>query len=141
VYDVDQNASNKGFYMKTSEYLDTAKKVNNLRSDNELARMMKWSKSQVNNYRHNRQVMDNDQALQIAEVLDIPVWNVIADMQVQRAERQNNASKKKAWKKLAKLSKEAGTATVTMLLMVALITPIVFTFASDNLYIMRTAKS
>lgn len=101
--------------MKASNYLDAAINKLKLHSDNELARMMNWSKSQVNNYRHNRNPMDNRQALQIAEAIDVPVWQVIADMEIQRAEKMENEPLKRKWSKLSKMQKEAGRATAKLL--------------------------
>ena len=100
--------------MKTSEYLDLAKKTHGMRSDNELARVLSWSKSQVNNYRHNRQQMDNEAARKCAEFIDIPVWQVIADMETLRAKDEPT---RKAWKMLSKLSNEKGFALPSMLIL------------------------
>lgn len=58
--------------MKPSDYLDLAQKKVGVRSDNALGVKLKWGRSKINNYRHNRQMMDNEAARQIAEVLDIP---------------------------------------------------------------------
>lgn len=78
--------------MKTSDYLDLAQKKTGKRNDNQLSELLGWSRSKVNNYRHNRQGMDNEAARQIAEILDVPVWQIIADME---AERQKDPSKKR----------------------------------------------
>jgi len=104
--------------MKTSEYLDLAKKTHGMRSDNELARILEWSKSQVNNYRHNRQQMDNEAARKYAEFIDIPVWQVIADME---AQRQKDPVKKQAWKMLSKSSTQKGVALPKQLILNAFI--------------------
>jgi len=102
--------------MKTSTYLDLAKKATKSSSDNEFARMMGWGKSQVNNYRHDRQPMDNKQALQIAEIIHIPVWNIIADMEMIRADKKGDKDMKKAWAKLARATKQAAFATPNLLI-------------------------
>jgi|GEM_PF-6124766 len=98
--------------MKTSDYLDLAQKKTGARNDNQLCELLGWRSSKVNNYRHNRQAMDNEAARQIAEVLEIPVLAVIADME---AERQKDPSKKKAWRMLSKMSKQSGRATANLL--------------------------
>ena len=122
--------------MKTSEYLDLAQKLTGTRNDNQLMKVMGWKPSQVNNYRHDRQPMDNEQARQIAEITNIPVLSVIVDMELIRAERQNDVDKTNAWKKLARLSKEAGAATLGVMMMVGSITavlPVVFELTSYTL--------
>jgi ribosome-binding protein aMBF1 (putative translation factor) len=86
--------------MEISQYLDLAMKKRNLRSDNQLSKELGWSKSKVNNFRHNRQAMDNESCRIIAEVIEIPVWEVIADMELYRAEKQNDEVKKKSMEKI-----------------------------------------
>jgi len=110
--------------MNTSEYLDLAMKKAEMRSDNELARALNWSKSQVNNYRHNRQAMDNNAAMQIAEMLEIPVWCAIADMESIRAEKKGDRTLERKWSKLAKLTKQTGLATANLLINMALFVPV-----------------
>ena len=91
--------------MKCSDYLDLAMKKRGLRNDRQIALELEWSSSKIFNYRHNRQMMDNEAARQIAELLDIPVWQVIADMEIERAKDEPT---RKAWKMLAKMSKQGG---------------------------------
>jgi transcriptional regulator with XRE-family HTH domain len=100
--------------MKTSEYLDLAQKKLEVKNDNQLVDKMGWAKSQVNNYRHNRQQMDNEAARKIAELLEIPVWKVIADMETLRAKDEPT---RKAWKMLAKLSNQKGVALPSALIL------------------------
>jgi len=104
--------------MKTSEYLDLAQKKLEVKNDNQLVDKMGWAKSQVNNYRHNRQQMDNEAARKIAELLEIPVWKVIADMETIRAKDEPT---RKAWKMLSKLSAQKGYALPSMLILNAFI--------------------
>jgi hypothetical protein len=98
--------------MKTSDYLDLAQKKSGARNDNQLKKLLGWGDSKINNYRHNRQAMDNEAARQIAELLEVPVWQIIADMEIQRAKDEPT---RKAWKMLGKLSKQGGRATANLL--------------------------
>jgi transcriptional regulator with XRE-family HTH domain len=104
--------------MKPSDYLDLAHKKMGVRTDNKLREKLNWSSSKVNNYRHNKQMMDNEAARQIAEVLDVPVWQVIADMEINRAKDEPT---RKAWMKLSKLKKEAGAVIPNLLILQGLL--------------------
>lgn len=97
--------------MKPSDYLDLAQKKVGVRSDNALGVKLKWGRSKINNYRHNRQMMDNEAARQIAEVLDIPVWQVVADMEAQRA--KDDVTRRK-WLELAKSTSVAGAIALSL---------------------------
>jgi hypothetical protein len=63
--------------------------------------------------------MDNEACRQVAEVLEIRPMQVIADME---AMRQSDHEKKQAWIELAKLTREAGSVVIPLLL----IMPILF---------------
>lgn len=102
--------------MKTSDYLDLAQKKTGKRNDNQLSELLGWSRSKVNNYRHNRQHMDNEAARQIAELIDVPVITVIADMEAQRIK---NPEGKKAWKMIAKMTAQRGFASTNLLLLLS----------------------
>ena len=102
--------------MKTSDYLDLAQKKTGKRNDNQLSQLLGWSRSKVNNYRHNRQHMDNEAARQIAELIDVPVITVIADMEAQRVK---NPEGKKAWKMIAKMTAQQGLASTNLLLILS----------------------
>lgn len=116
--------------MKTSEYLDLAIKKHDLRNDNQLSNAMGWGSSKVCNYRKNRQAMDNEAAREMAVFLDVPVWNIIADMEAMRAK---DPTKKKAWAKLAKMKHQSGMAITSMMLtLILLASTIGVTFASTS---------
>lgn len=99
--------------MKTTEYLDFAKKKHDFNSDNKLAIKLGWSRTKISNYRNLPQQMDNEAARQMAELLDIPVIKIIADME---AERQKEPAKKKAWVALAKMTHQMGSASASLLI-------------------------
>jgi len=98
--------------MNSYEYIEKVKKVKGLDTDYKVAKMMSWANNKITQYK-NGQSMDNEAARQIAEILDIPVWTVIADME---AQRQKDPSKKKAWKMLSKMTKQAGRASTKLLI-------------------------
>ena len=100
--------------MKPNQYLDLAIKKAGVKNDNQLMQAIGWGKSKVNNYRHNRQLMDNEAARQIAELINVPVMQVIADMEAERAKEKETRN---AWKMLSKMSKEAGKATSNLLIL------------------------
>lgn len=97
--------------MNSYEYIEKVKKVKGLDTDYKVAKMMSWANNKITQYK-NGQSMDNEAARQIAEILDIPVWTVIADME---AQRQKDPSKKKAWKMLSKMTKQSGRASAKLL--------------------------
>jgi len=57
--------------------------------------------------------MDNEAARQIAKILDIPVWTIITNME---AQKQKDPSKKKAWKMLSKMTKQAEKTSTKLLI-------------------------
>lgn len=111
--------------MNSYEYIARVKQTKGLETDYQVAKMMGWSKNKVSQYKLG-QGMDNEAARQVAEILNIPVLEIIADME---AERQKDPAKKKAWKMLAKLSKQAGTATYNLLILNSIISFLVIYYA------------
>jgi hypothetical protein len=103
--------------MQTSEYLDLALKATGARNDNQLRDHLKWGKSQMHNYRHDKQPMDNKQALELAEMLDIPVMKIIADMEAIRAEKKDNEMLKCKWENISRM---AGFVSPNLLFLLAL---------------------
>jgi hypothetical protein len=99
--------------MNSYEYIEEVKRTNGLDTDYKVAKMLNWPQNKITQYR-NGQSMDNEAARQIADLLKVPLMQVIADMESQR---QKDPSKKKAWKMLAKLAKEKGTASPSLLIL------------------------
>lgn len=97
--------------MNSYDYIEEIKRANGLDTDYKVCKLFGWSRNKVSQYK-NGQTMDNEAARQVAEVLEIPVMAVIADME---AERQKDPAKKKAWKMLSKLSQQSGRATANLL--------------------------
>lgn len=99
--------------MKTEEYIEEVKRVAGLDTDYKVNKLFGWPSNRCTKYRDGV-TMDNESARQIAEVLEIPVLAIIADME---AERQKDPVKKKAWKALSKMQKQAGRATAKLLIL------------------------
>jgi len=107
--------------MKTIEYIDEAKRINGLDTDYKLAKLLGCRQQKISNWRDG-QTMDNNTARQFAEILDVPLLKVIADME---AERAKDEPTRKAWKMLAKLSKEAGSISTKLLFLLPFLSLIV----------------
>jgi transcriptional regulator with XRE-family HTH domain len=103
--------------MNSYDYVLKIKEFKGLDTDYKVCKLMGWSRNKISQYK-NGQGMDNEACRQVAEVLEIPVWGVIADME---AMRQSDHEKKQAWIELAKLSKEAGSVAITLLLIMPII--------------------
>jgi len=97
--------------MNSYEYIKEVKRNNGLETDYQAAKMLGWKPHKIYQYRDG-QSMDNEAARQVAEVLNIPVLIVIADME---AMRQKDPSKKKAWKMLSKMTKQSGRISTKLL--------------------------
>jgi len=104
--------------MKASEYIDLAIKKAGVANDNQLSNALGWTSSKVCNYRKNKQAMDNDAAIEIAELLEMPAIKIIADMEIQRGKTKN----KKAWKMLSKMTKQSGRASANLLILLGVFT-------------------
>jgi len=102
--------------MKSYEYIEKVKEVMELDSDYKVCKILNWPTNRATMYK-NGQTMDNEAARQIAEILNVSVWQIIADME---SERQKSPAKKTAWKKLAKMTAQAGHATSNLLINIAI---------------------
>ncbi|MBU0601489.1 MAG: hypothetical protein KKD25_03690, partial [Gammaproteobacteria bacterium] len=85
--------------MNTQDYLDAAKEKLGLPSDYALAKLMKWSTSQMSHYRLKRRALDDFQAARLAELLGRAPMELIA---AANAERAKDEEEKKYWLALAK---------------------------------------
>jgi hypothetical protein len=98
--------------MNSYEYIAEVKRINGLDTDYKAAKMLGWSQHKITNYK-NGQTMDNEAARQIAEILDVPLIKIIADMEVMRAKTEPT---RKAWKMLSKMSNQSGVALPSLLI-------------------------
>jgi hypothetical protein len=113
--------------MNSEQYVDKIREFKGLDSDYKVCKLMGWPTNRTTRYRDGV-TLDNEAARQVAEILEIPVWQVIADME---AERQKDPAKKKAWKMLSKMQKQAGRATAKLLITLPFLLVLV-----QSLYIM-----
>lgn len=107
--------------MNSYEYIQEVKRSNGLDTDYKVAKLLGCGQNKITQYR-NGQTMDNETARQIAEILNVPVLTIIADME---AERQKDPAKKKAWKMLSKLSQQSGRATANLLFSIPFLSALV----------------
>jgi len=111
--------------------MQEVKRIKGLDTDYKLCKELSWKQNKVTQYK-NGTSMDNETARQVAEILELPLIAVIADMEVQR---QKDPSKKKAWSKLAKMTKQAGGVTTNLLINMNL-----FFIACGSMYIMLNSR-
>lgn len=96
--------------MKTNDYIDAVREKYSLTSDYQAAKKLKISTSRIGNYRSNRSCFNEELAKKIANILDIPLSQILLDIQV---ERSTNKDVKKAWVDISK--KMAGIAALLVL--------------------------
>lgn len=96
--------------MNSYEYIQEIKRRNGLETDYAVAIKLGWKPNKIYQYRDG-QGMDNAAALQVAEVLDVPVIAVIADMEAQRAKDEVTKNK---WIQLAKSTGVAGMVALSL---------------------------
>lgn len=98
--------------MNSYEYIVQVKQAKGLDTDYKVAKLLGWKQNKITQYR-NGQGMDNEAARQIAQVLNVPVWQIIADMEIQRAKDEPT---RKAWKMLQRVRKESGEIAPNLLI-------------------------
>jgi transcriptional regulator with XRE-family HTH domain len=82
--------------MKTTQYLDSAKKALGIESDYALAPHLGLTRSGVSKLRREVVVMSNTTAARIAEILGVDEIKVIADLELERG------SNDELWRKIAR---------------------------------------
>lgn len=87
--------------MKTLELLDALAARYSLRSDYAIAKFLGVSKTTVNRYRHKMGQLGEEEAVKVAELLDLDPAQVLAEIQ---AERTNCPAAKAHWERLAQLA-------------------------------------
>jgi hypothetical protein len=80
----------------TAQYLDAAKRKLGIESDYALAPHLGVTKQAISKMRNRPLVMSNTMAAKIAEILEIDLMRVIADMELERG------SNDELWKRIAK---------------------------------------
>lgn len=120
----------------TTQYLDAVKVIRGISSDRELSRNLGWNRSTISAYREGRSHLNNEHALQLAEILGRNPLELIGAAEAERAKTEE---KKVYWASLVK--KFAGV-TAALILMMTLTLPqtssIYLASSGDTLYIMST---
>jgi hypothetical protein len=83
--------------MTPAEYVDAVRLKTSTGSDYAIAKLLGVSQQSVYAWRDNEGAMDNFACMRVAELLDMPLERVIADMEVFR---EKNPERRAAWKGL-----------------------------------------
>lgn len=97
----------------TNQLLDAIKARYGLPSDYALAAKVGITRSGISGYRHGRTKLGDEQALKVAELLELDEGYVLACME---AERTHSEAARRAWEKLATRLKSGGVAAALLLL-------------------------
>lgn len=85
--------------MKTpSQYLAEIRQKTGTKSDGAAGLALGWTRSATSNYKHNRKAFDNHTCLRVATTLNVPLIQVIADMELQR---ERDPERRTDWLKFA----------------------------------------
>lgn len=88
--------------MKTNQLLDEVKRRHSLESDYALAKLLGWPTSRISIYRAGRRTLDEETALELAELAGLEAGLVLAWMAAERAERADRPEVARAWQRLAR---------------------------------------
>jgi len=75
---------------KTVDLLDRLKAAYNLPSDYATAKKIGVTRQAISNYRTNGTTLDDSVAVEVAELLELEPFKVLAYMNLERAQRANN---------------------------------------------------
>lgn len=84
--------------MRTVEYLDAAKKAANLPSDYALAARLGVTRGAISSYRTERTVPETLIAVRLAELIGADPMRVVADIELEKAERSHRDEQASAWR-------------------------------------------
>ncbi|MCK5002139.1 MAG: helix-turn-helix transcriptional regulator [Gammaproteobacteria bacterium] len=99
--------------MNSCEWLDRIKEEFQLVSDYQLSKKLGIRTQRISNYRNNVSHIDDELAIKIENLLELPAGTVLLDMHAARSKCSQAA------KILAKISKEIGAAAAAILLAVS----------------------
>jgi hypothetical protein len=97
----------------TNELLDQVKARHGLKSDYALAKHLGMSSERISKYRTRGGALAEDNALKVAQLLELNEGYVLACME---AERAHSEAAKRAWARLADFVKHHGAAAALLLL-------------------------
>jgi predicted transcriptional regulator len=87
---------------KTNDLLNRLKAVYGLQSDYALAKKIGISRQAVSKYRTLTRTLDDCVAVEVAELLELNPFQVLASMQLERAERNKDEKMVSIWREYAK---------------------------------------
>ena len=88
--------------MKTpAHYLAEIRVKTNTKSDGAAGLALGWTRAATSNYRHNKKAFDNFTCLRVAKALNLPIIQVIADMELHR---EHDPERRAEWMKYATTS-------------------------------------
>ncbi len=101
--------------METIKYLDMLKQRYNWPSDYRLAKELNISQSRMSNYRCGKTSMDDDLALQVEKLLELPPGTIILQLHAERTKCPQAA------RVLKQISKQIGSAAASFFVAVSVI--------------------
>lgn len=99
--------------MRTVDYLDAAKRAARLPSDYALAMRLGSSRQRISNWRVGRSVPEPLECYKLAELCGVDPIKVLADLELERAEKAENQEHASAWREI--LGKLGGAAAMVTL--------------------------
>jgi transcriptional regulator with XRE-family HTH domain len=98
--------------MQTSEYLDAARSRAGIPSDYALAARLGVSRGAVSNWRVGRGFPEPLYAFRLAELADVDPARLVADLELQRAEREHRDATAAGWRSILQRISGAAAAVV-----------------------------
>jgi hypothetical protein len=129
----------------TAQYLDEIKEKCGLQSDYAVAVKIGTTRNSVSHYRHCKNAFDNHTCLVVSQLLEIPLEQVIKDMEIQREKDQR---KKADWLSFERRLRGAAASIVAASIVTLIVAPSpasasnqgLTTPAFDTLQIMRSTR-
>lgn len=118
--------------MNTCEWLDRAKEENQIHSDYKLAKVLEIHPNRISTYRNTNHQMDDDLAIKVETLLNLPAGTILLDIHAQRTKCSQAAEI------LSHISKVIGSAAAAVFLSV---TTIYHTFAPADVIAKNEAES
>jgi transcriptional regulator with XRE-family HTH domain len=88
--------------LRTKDYIELARAKTGTKSDYAIAKLLNLRQQTIAQYREGRNVMDNETARRLAELLHLPLEELIASAEIERADRDGDDERRAAWVKRLK---------------------------------------
>jgi transcriptional regulator with XRE-family HTH domain len=108
---------------RARDYMNDARRHAKTRSDYALAKLLAVSEQSVNQYRTGKRIPDNDVLRKVAELEELPLEELIASAEIERAQREGDTIKATAWEKRLKALGQNAAAVACAWLMAAAFPP------------------